>query len=181
VAINKIDKETSPYLTLGQIAKPHALKGELKIDPYFEMLEEFPLEDPPVVFYLAGREAQHAKQFLNIEKISVHQKQFLVRFNEVSTLEAAQALKGKTLYFEKEQVESPKGFFYEELIDAEFRDEKLKRSGRITDIYQTPAHFILELSEQDKIFDMPFVSPFVLEFDRDQNVLKVNLSPLLES
>lgn len=181
MAINKINKETSPYLTLGQIAKPHALKGELKIDPYFEMLEEFPLEDPPVVFYLAGREAHHAKQYLNFEKITIHQKQFLVRFKEVPHLEAAQGLKGKTLYFEKEQVDSPKGFFYEELIDVQFRDEKLKRSGRIVDIYQTPAHFNLELLEDGNEFDMPFVDPFVLEFDRSQNILKVNLSPLLES
>ncbi len=175
------NKQTSPYLTLGQIAKPHALKGELKIDPYFEMLDEFPLEDPPAVFYLAGREAHHAKQFLTIKKISVHQKQFLASFAEVPSLEAAQVLKGKTLYFEREQVESPKGFFYEELIDAEFKDEKLNRSGRIVDIYQTPAHFNLELVGDGKEFDMPFVAPFVLEFDRDQNVLKVNLSPLLES
>jgi len=172
---------SSPYLTLGQIAKPHALKGELKIDPYFEMLEEFPLENPPAVFYLAGREQHHAKQYLNFQNISIHQKQFLVRFNEVLTLEAAQVLKGKTLYFEKDTIDSPKGFFYEELIDAEFKDEKLNRRGRIVDIYHTPAHFILELSEEGKTLDMPFVDPFILEFDRDQNLLKVNLSPLLES
>lgn len=175
------NKDTSPYLTLGQIAKPHALKGELKIDPYFEMLEEFPLENPPPVFYLAGREAHHAKQYLNFQKISIHQKQFLARFNEAQTLEAAQVLKGKTLYFEKDTIDSPKGFFYEELIEAQFKDEKLNRSGRIVDIYQTPAHFNLELVENGKEFDMPFVDPFVLEFDRDQNLLKVNLSPLLES
>ena len=176
-----INKKTSPYLTLGQIAKPHALKGELKIDPYFEMLEEFPLEEPPAVFYLAGRDQHHEKQYLHIQSISIHQKQFLIRFVEVSSVDAAQSLKGKTLYFEKEQLESLKGFFYEELIDAEFADEKLKRRGRILDIYQTPAHFILELSEGDRIFDMPFVDLFVLGFDRGQNVLKVNLSPLLES
>lgn len=174
------NKLTSPYLTLGQIAKPHALKGALKIDPYFEMLDEFPLEDAPPVFYLGGREQHHEKQYLNIQSISIHQKQFLISFTEVPTIEAAQALKGKTLYFEKESVASPKGFFYEELIDAEFRDEALKRSGRVADIYQTPAHFVLELTEKGLTFDVPFVTAFVLGFDRAQNLLKVNLSALQE-
>jgi ribosomal 30S subunit maturation factor RimM len=63
----------------------------------------------------------------------------------------------------------------------DFKYEKLKRSGRVKDIYQTPAHFNLELIEDGKVFDMPFVDPFVLEFDRNQNILKVNLTPLLES
>jgi hypothetical protein len=53
------------------------------------MLEEFPLEETPVVFYLAGREAHHQKQYLHIESISVHQKQFLIRFAEVQSVEVA--------------------------------------------------------------------------------------------
>lgn len=126
-------------IEVGQIVNTHGIRGEIKINPWTDDIEDLLDLD---VFY-----DKDAKPF-KVETSKVHKNVLIVKFKEISTMNDAEKLKGKTIFTEK--VPLPEGRYYiKDLIGLSvFEGDSLL--GTLTDVFNTGANDIYEVRTNDK-------------------------------
>ena len=126
-------------IEVGQIVNTHGIRGEIKINPWTDDIEN--LLDLDVFYDKDGRA-------LEVENSKVHKNVLIVKFKEISTMNDAEKLKGKTVFTEK--VPLPEGRYYiKDLIGLSvFEDDSLL--GVLTDVFNTGANDIYEVRTNDK-------------------------------
>lgn len=159
-------------ISLGLIIKPHGLKGTLKVVPAFELLNEHAIEE--------GDEFFVDDRSLILESLEYQPQGFLVKFKDIDSIESAEALRGKRIYFPATPPRYPaKGFYMEELIGFGFIEKDSKQTGHVRDVYETGAHFNLSLeSKAGKSFDVPMIPQFVKNVDLKAKILDLDLAKL---
>lgn len=126
-------------IEVGQIVNTHGIRGEIKINPWTDDIEN--LLDLDVFYDKDGRA-------LKVENSKVHKNVLIVKFKEISTMNDAEKLKGKTIFTEK--VPLPEGRYYiKDLIGLSvFEGDSLL--GTLTDVFNTGANDIYEVRTNDK-------------------------------
>ena len=159
-------------ISLGLVIKPHGLKGVLKVSPGFELLNENAVE--------AGDEFFIDGQSFVLESLEYQPQGFLVKLAGINSIEAAETLRGKRIYFPEVPPRYPaKGFYLEQIIGFEFLEQSSKQTGQIRDIYETGAHFNLVLETSvGTSFDVPMVSQFVKDIDVLKKKVVLDLAKL---
>jgi 16S rRNA processing protein RimM len=155
----------------GFIMRPHGLKGEVTIS----LDADAPAEWESLKSLFLEVKSQLVPYF--IETISVRHDKAFVKLEDVSTPEAAAALKGASIYLPKASRPKPsRGDFYnEELIDFEVIDEELGLLGTVQAIEQAgPARFIV-LSHKMKEIMVPVNGPFIKSINRTKKTVSVSL------
>ena len=121
----------SRYLECGRIINTHGCRGEVKAEPWTDSPRD--LVDLGRVFIGEGED----KLEIKITRGSVMQGRFLLLGLEgVTTMDAADALRGTVLYAAREDFKLKKGdFFIVDLIGLDVIDNKSgKVYGRIADV-----------------------------------------------
>lgn len=126
-------------IEVGQIVNTHGIRGEIKINPWTDDIEDLLDLD---IFYDKDGSA------LKVENSKVHKNVLIVKFKEISTMNDAEKLKGKTIFTEK--VPLPEGRYYiKDLIGIKvFEEDSLL--GVLTDVFNTGANDIYEVRTNDK-------------------------------
>lgn len=153
---------------LGQIVNAVGLKGESKVYPYTDYKERFEELDS---LYIENT-------LYNIEKVRYMGEMAIVKFEGVSDRNAAEALKGKYLYVDRENAREldEDEYFIPDLIGLEIKDEKGGVIGKLSDVIQNAAHDVYEIEMPDgRKFMIPAVGEFVLDVDMDSRVMTVRL------
>lgn len=151
-------------LQVGDVVKPHGLRGEVVVHLVTNRLERVapgtrlvcirpsararsaarpPISDAEPVAALA--EPPFPSE-LEILESRPHQGRHLVKFQGISTLEQAEALRGAVL--EAEPIEDPEAFFVHELIGCEVVDVAGQRRGSVTAVEANPASDLLVLDDR---------------------------------
>lgn len=126
-------------IEVGQIVNTHGIRGEIKINPWTDDIEN--LLDLDVFYDKDGRA-------LKVENSKVHKNVLIVKFKEISTMNDAEKLKGKTIFTEK--VPLPEGRYYiKDLIGLSVFEEN-SLLGTLTDVFNTGANDIYEVRTNDK-------------------------------
>jgi len=153
------------YIDAGEIVTTHGVRGEVKVLPWLDsadMLCEFER------CRIDGKEYR-------IENCRVQKSCSLVKLRGVDTMEAAQAMRGKTVQLYREDIHEDV-IFGVELLDVEvFCDGK--NIGRITDVLDYPGNSVYVVGD-DKVKDrymIPAVKEFVLSTDLEKNEMQVRL------
>lgn len=107
-------------------------------------------------------------------------KQFwLVQFEEVTDIDQAEKLRGKTLVVSEEnQQELPEGvYYYRDILNSDVIDETTgERIGKITDIQAPGANDVWEVTEDDGTsFLIPYISDVVKNVDVENKKIYVEL------
>lgn len=153
---------------LGQIVNAVGLKGESKVYPYTDYKERFEELD-----WLYVEEKKY-----EIEKVRYNGNMAIIKFAGVSDRNAAEALKGKYLYVDRENAREldEDEYFVPDLIDIEVKDEEGNHMGRLSDVIQNSAQDVYEIQMDDgKKFMIPAVAAFILKVDIDNRVMTVRL------
>ncbi|MBW7875986.1 MAG: 16S rRNA processing protein RimM [Candidatus Cloacimonetes bacterium] len=154
---------------VGFIRRIHALKGQVVISS----LTDFPEERfaPGSVLLLQGKNG--VSREIEVEFCSEYKDGFLIKFCDVDSAEQANQLRGLYLCIQNaERLELEENEFYaDELIGMEVFDSSENRLGTVSELIQSPAHPILELSSGEAI---PFVREFVQSIDRTARKLKIH-------
>ena len=153
---------------LGQIVNAVGLKGESKVYPYTDYKERFEELDS---LYIENT-------LYNIEKVRYMGEMAIVKFEGVSDRNAAEALKGKYLYVDRENAREldEDEYFIPDLIGLEIKDEKGGVIGKLSDVIKNAAHDVYEIEMPDgRKFMIPAVGEFVLDVDMDSRVMTVRL------
>ena len=160
------------------IVGAHGIKGAVKAR-YFTNTPGYYLKEK--VFFL---EKAGILSALNITKINQSKNCWIIIFEEINSRNDAETLKGCRLLLPDEQLkplESNEVFFYQ-IIGCRVEDQKGLILGEITDILETGANNVYEVSNGDSAFLVPDVPHVVLELNVEKQRMIIDPLPgLIES
>ncbi|MBE7030342.1 MAG: 16S rRNA processing protein RimM [Ruminococcaceae bacterium] len=129
-------------IEVGEIVNTHALKGEVKLNPWTdapEVLEQFD------TLY-----TKEGKAF-SVEGVRYHKASVLLKLSGVNTVEAAEAMRGMVLYADRADFgELPEQtWFVTDLIGLTVI-EKEQKLGVLTDVFSTGSNDVYVVKREGK-------------------------------
>ena len=150
------------FIEAGEIVTTHGVKGEVKVLPWV---------DSPEVLCEFDRCRIGGVEYI-MDSCRVQKSCNLVKLRGVDTMEAAQAMRGKTLELYREDIDE-EVIFAAELIGMEvFCGEE--NIGMITDVLDYPGNSVYVVKGQYE-YMIPAVTQFVLDTDMEGNRMQVKL------
>lgn len=150
------------YLDSGKIVGTHGIKGEVRIEPWCDSPE----------FLCAFKKLyldEKGQTFIEV-KSRPHKNITLAKIKGVDTIEAAEKLRGKIIYINRDDITLDEGVnFVQDLIGLEVKDaENGTVYGKITDVLRTGANDVYEITDSNnKKYLAPVIDEVVEEIDVD--------------
>ncbi len=164
------------YFEVGKILTTHGLKGEVKVNPITDFINER---------FKVGSKLYIGADNENIEtKVTVAssrmQKQFvLVCFEEITDIDEAQKILKKDLFVaEQDRDELPEGsYYFKDILELPvFDSETGEKLGQLVNIETPGANDIWEIKpEVGKSFWIPNIASVVKKVDLEQKRIEVTL------
>lgn len=165
IIFRRIIMEKEKYLEAGIIVNTHGVRGEVKINPWADSPEFLKRMK---TLYIGG-------EALKVSASRVHKGFLLAKLEGVDDVNAAMALKNKTVYIARKDVKLPKGsFFIADIIGAKVVDESGKELGVLADVLEMPAQNIYLVKGEREIM-IPAVEEFILNTDVKNKLITVHL------
>ena len=156
------------FLEAGEIVSTHGVRGEMKVLPWADG-PDFLCEFDRV--RIAGKDYQ-------VESCRVQKTCNLLKIEGVDTMEAAQAMRGKTV--EIYRCDAPEGLiFAAELMGMTVLCEG-QEIGKITDVLDYPGNKVYVVKGQ-KEYMIPAVKAFILDTDMEKEIMQVRLIEGMET
>ncbi len=169
--------EQEQLVSVGQVFNTQGRRGEVRVWPLTDFPERF---KPDAVFLL--EKAGEARQ-LTVAGTRPQKKYLVIKFKEISDLNAAEEIKGGLLKVTRDQlVKLPPGtHFVFELIGMEVRTEEGRVLGQVKDIIQTGSNDVYVVAGQAKDYLIPAVKEIVKQIDQmNQRIVIRPLEGLLD-
>ena len=158
--------EKKAFIEAGRIINTHGVQGEVKIEVWL---------DSPQFFKSFRRLTIQGGDELRVLSARVHKDFVIARLEGVEDVNAAMALKNKTVSVRREDAKLPAGaFFLQDILGAQVVDEDGKTVGELVDVLETPAsHVYVVRGEREHL--IPAVPEFVKKTDPEAGVVTVHL------
>ena len=150
------------FLDSGKIVGTHGIKGEVRIEPWCDSPE----------FLCAFKKLyldEKGQTFIEV-KSRPHKNITLAKIKGVDTIEAAEKLRGKIIYINRDDITLDEGVnFVQDLIGIEVKDaENGTVYGKLTDVIRTGANDVYEITDSNnKKYLAPVIDEVVEEIDVD--------------
>ncbi len=156
-----------PFLEAGQIVGTHGVRGEMRVQPWCDSAEQF-------ATFKTLYWDRDGKQPVKI-KARAHKNMALVTMADVTTVEAAAALRGRMLYVSRRDIHLPKGHhLVQDLIGLSVVDADTDEVyGTLTDVSQTGANAVYHLATDKGEVLIPAIPSIVLSIDTKTDVMKI--------
>ena len=155
----------SAFIEAGRIVNTHGVGGEVKIEVWL---------DSPQFLRRCGRvflDGQERK----ILSGKVQKSFLIVKLEGVEDLNAAMALKGRTVTIAREDAPLPRGgYFLQDILGARVLDEQGREIGRLTEVLERPASNVYVVQGETEHL-IPAVPEFILSTDPEAGVVTVRL------
>ena len=156
---------------VGYILKPHGLKGEVTValDP------EFPVNDDEVETLFIEKQNQLIPYF--IDKIGIHGKKAIIKFDDNNDAEAASAIWKLSIYLpRKTRPKSASGSFYDdEIVGFEVSDKTAGVLGKVVGILSAGPNKLLSIDYHGKELLIPVSGPFITTINKTKKKIAVTL------
>lgn len=156
-------------LRLGTIVNTHGIRGELKVLPSTDFIEDrFAVGSEVLLHY--GKEVR----CFVIDSFRMHKGCVLITFEGLHDINKVEKYKGLELFVESEGSED-EDFYYFELIDCEvyYGNEYI---GKVSEIIETQAHEILRVTcEHRKDVLIPYVERFIKDVDSEKKRIEIDV------
>ena len=155
------------FIPVGQIVNAHGIKGEVKLNPMGfdpEFLADFD------VLYIGGKRTE-------VKAARVHKSVVLLTLPGVNDMDAALALKGKTVTICRDDVEVPEGYYFDEEIEGlQVVDSATEAViGKVKRVLTYPAHKIYEVKGEREYLIPAVPEVFIESVDLDSEIIRVHL------
>jgi 16S rRNA processing protein RimM len=160
------------FLMVGKIRRPHGVAGDALVEIYTDFPERL---QPDVEVYLGE---DHLP--LKIRRRRNHNEGLLLAFENINTPEQVGRFRNQILYTSRKKAPKlSKGEYYQyQLLDLAVEDDAGKLLGKITDIIETGANDVYEVTDEDghEIL-LPAIADVILNVDLDRKTMRVHLLP----
>lgn len=154
-------------LEIGKIVAVHALKGEMRVQPWCDTPD----------FLTEFDELCLDGEWLEVESARVHKNIVILKLEGINTPEMAQKQVDKILYIDRDQVELPEGtYFVADLIGLKVidADDREKVYGTLTDVTETGANDVYHIRfENGKTQLIPAIPQVVIETDIENGIMAI--------
>ena len=156
------------FLEAGEIVTTHGIRGEVKVLPW---------ADGPEFLCDFSRVRIGAQEY-KVESCRVQKTCNLLKIEGVDTMEAAQAMRGKTV--EIYRCDAPEGLIFAvELMGMTVVCDG-KEIGKITDVLDYPGNKVYVV-KGEKEYMIPAVKAFILDTDMENEIMQVRLIEGMET
>ena len=151
------------WIPVGRVTRTHGLKGELKF---------FPTDQEDLVVQ-RDQQILLGEATFKIKSVRGSKSPFIIKFEGVDSIEAAQILAGQQVLVAREDFESlPEGEYYRfEIEGLKVFDDTGKYYGVIEDIIETGSNDVYVVRENDKEWLVPMIDSVVQSIDLEQGKL----------
>ncbi len=159
------------FVVIGQIGKPHGLKGEVKLSLLTDFPERFEENDK----FLIRFPDEHT-EWKSAAAYRWQGNHLLIRFEGTDSREAAEKLRGTTVEIERSAChELPEGEFYiADLIGLQVRTEQGVRIGVLKDVMQQGAQDLYIVQDGAKEVLIPAVREFIKKIDLETGEIVID-------
>ena len=161
-----------PYLELGQIVNVKGLKGEIKVNPFTENINRFETLNKILI-----KLKNEIKEY-EIEKVSYHKNQVILKLKGIDTIEAAETLRNYYILINSKDLKPlEEGKYYiADLIGLDVYTEEGKALGKVDDIYNTGSNDIYVVKDElGKQKLLPGIPEVIKKVDLENSKIIVNL------
>lgn len=157
------------FLDTGKIVGTHGIKGELRIEPWCDSPE----------FLCAFKRLyldENGETYVDV-KSRPHKNIVLCKIKGVDTIEAAEKLRGRIIYIDRNDIALDEGVnFVQDLIGLEVCDvDSGTIFGKLTDVLRTGANDVYEITAKDgKKYLAPVIDEVVREINVDGGYVKIS-------
>ena len=150
------------FIEAGEIVTTHGVRGEIKVLPWVDSPE----------FLQQFERVRIGERTYEVQSCRVQKSCNLVKLTDVDTMEAAQALRGKTV--EIFRCDAPEDLiFAAELIGMQVVADGVQ-IGEISDVLDYPGNKVYVVSGEHE-YMIPAVKQFVKTIDMEENTMEVSL------
>ena len=155
------------YLEVGKIVSTSGIRGEVRVQPWCDS-PEF-LLDFPELYFADGTPVR-------VEKARVQKNISVLKLAGVDTVEAANALRGRVLYLDRDAVElEERTYFVQDLegltvVDA---DDVSMVYGTLEEVSQTGANDVYHIQTGDRVVLIPAIRDVIVETDLDAGIMRI--------
>jgi len=159
-------------LQVGAVTTTHGIAGEVKV---------FPTTDDPKRFRRLKSvllDTGRGMTELEITSVKFFKNMVILKFKDYDRIEDVVKFKGKSLYVTREHAVKLKKneYFIADLVGMDVFTEDGARLGRLTDVLQTGANDVYEVTLDDgRQVLIPAIRDCILRVDVEQNEMKVHL------
>ena len=161
----------SKLVSIGELIKPHGIKGELKILLFNE--ESKSLKNDQVVFLKNSKDSFFKYK---IENVIYSIKKNRIKFFEIDSIDSANKLRGYILSIPRSdfpELENEE-YYLNDLIGYTLLDKTNNNYGCVNDIFHFPANDVLSISLNDKEYQIPIIDDVILNIDHDSRLIIIN-------
>lgn len=157
---------------LGYIVRTHGTNGNLVIFLDVDYPEDY-AELDSVYIQIRGELVPYFISNFNLQK----QSNAIVTFEEVDTIEKAEALVGSSLFLSLDELDELEGdeFYYHEIKGFTVVDEQQGELGVVREVYSLNGQDLIAMDYQSVEVLIPTAADIVLRADKEQKKLMVNL------
>ena len=165
--MNKVSKK----IPLGQILKPHGIKGELKILFYNE--DSNSLKKDQIIFLEDSSEVFYEYK---VERIFYSFRKNRIKFFDINTIEEANQLRGYTLNVLRSDLPklSKNEYYLNDLVGYRVVDSTSKVYGNVNSVLTLPANNVLSIINGDKEYLIPLIQDVVIDVDQDKEIIIID-------
>ena len=158
--------EKNAFIEAGRIVNTHGVQGEVKIEVWL---------DSPRFFKSFRRLYTAGGQELKLLSARTHKDFVIAKLEGVDDVNAAMALKGRTVSIRREDAALPQGaFFLQDILGARVVDEQGRAVGVLADVLETPANRVYVVRGETEHL-IPAVPAFIRNTDAEAGVITVHL------
>jgi len=144
-------------ITIGKIATTHGIKGELKViadNPCFR-------SDFKPSLYINTNPLTE----VHINKVRTQQDRLIVSFKEFNDINLVEKYKGLDILINKEDLDplNENEYYIKDLLGLEVYNQKNEFKGIVTDFFELPQSFYMEVTKNGIKTLVPFIDEFLEE------------------
>lgn len=155
------------FLEAGKIVRTHGVRGDLVVECW--------ADSPEFVKKLKRLYFDEGKTDAGLLSSRVHKGRLLIKLQGVDTVEQGDALRGRVLYLDRNDVTLPQGeFFLQDIIGLKAVDgETGQEYGVLAEVLPGVANAIYRIVNGDKEYLFPAVPHMVKKIDPEAGVIQL--------
>lgn len=163
--------EIDECFELGYIIKPHGLNGA--VDIYLDT--DFPEDYRKLESVFVNLGQKLVPFFIN--SIQIRGNKALVNFEDISSIEQSEELKGCTMYLPESMLPELTGqeFYFHEVIGFQVIDKNSGLIGNVSSYYDHSSQVILSIDHDGKEVLIPINDDIMLVIDKIKKIIQVEL------
>jgi 16S rRNA processing protein RimM len=148
---------------IGEVIKPHGIKGEVKVFSYSGRPENFKNYNTIVLQQIS----ESGTQIYRIVKSRAQGKVAILELDGVASRDAAEALQGSTVWLKKGDFQklSPDEYYWYQLENLQVITESGRELGKVSGLFSTPAHDIMIVTGKGREYMVPVKAGIIVDID----------------